>query len=98
MNMYNPPHPGEFIKETYLEPLRVSIRTAALKLNVAPSTFARLIKGDADISPVMALKLSKAFGRSAESWMSMQAEYKLWEARHSVNLDNVSSIYPEERR
>ncbi len=50
-------------------------------MDVSPSTFSRLIKGEADISPAMALKLNKAFGRSPESWMLMQANYELWEAR-----------------
>jgi antitoxin HigA-1 len=93
MIMHNPPHPGEFIKETYIDALHISLRAAAEKLDVSPSTFSRLIKGEADISPTMALKLCKAFGRSPESWMLMQAEYELWKAREKVNLDRVSIIY-----
>jgi len=91
--MHNPPHPGEFIKETYIEPLNISLRAAALKLNVSPSTFSRLIKGEADLSPEMALRLSKAFGRTPESWMQMQSNYELWRARQHVNLEHVSVIY-----
>jgi addiction module HigA family antidote len=45
MGMYNPPHPGEFIREVYLEPLNISYRSVALKLKVSPSTFLRLING-----------------------------------------------------
>jgi addiction module HigA family antidote len=93
MMMYNPPHPGEFIKETYIIPLNISLRSAAEKLDVSPSTFSRLIKGNADVSPIMALKLSKAFGRSPESWMLMQAEHELWEAKAMVDLNRVSVIY-----
>ena len=93
MVMYNPPHPGEFIKETYIKPLKVSLRMAALKLNVSPSTFSRLIKGKSDISPEMALRLSKVFGRSPESWMRMQTNYDLWRAKQEVNLDCVGIIY-----
>tara|TARA_B110000879_G_scaffold108259_1_gene145423 strand:- start:188 stop:478 length:291 start_codon:yes stop_codon:yes gene_type:complete len=91
--MHNPPHPGLFILETYIEPLGISLREAALKLAVSPSTFSRLIKGESDISPVMALKLNKAFGRTAESWMQMQANHELWRAEKEVNLDDVSVIY-----
>ena len=94
MSMYNPPHPGEFVKKTYIEPLHISLRAVAEKLDVSPSIFSRLIKGDADVSPVMALKLCKAFGRSSESWMLMQAEYDLWKAKQKVNLDHVTIIYP----
>ncbi len=97
MTMYDPPHPGEFIKETYLEPLDISIRTVALKLNVSPSTLARLIKGETDISPMMELKLSKVLGRSPESWMSMQAKYQLWEAKQIIDLYGISTIYSGDR-
>ncbi|MCX7119991.1 MAG: HigA family addiction module antitoxin [Legionellales bacterium] len=90
---HNPPHPGEFIKETYIKPLDISLRKAAIDLDVAPSTFSRLIKGDSDLSPEMALKLSKAFGRTPESWMQMQTNYELWKARQIVNLDRVHVIY-----
>jgi addiction module HigA family antidote len=90
---YNPPHPGEFIKETYIDSLNISLRKAAIDLDVAPSTFSRLIKGEADLSPEMALRLSKAFGRTPESWMQMQINYELWKARKNVKLERVHVIY-----
>jgi antitoxin HigA-1 len=90
---HNPPHPGAFIQATYIEPLHISLRKAAQNLDVAPSTFLRLIKGESDISPGMALKLSKAFGRTPESWMQMQANYDLWKARQCINLTHVNTIY-----
>lgn len=93
MIMHNPPHPGEFIKETYIKPLSISLRLAASKLDVSPSTFSRLIQKKSDISPEMALKLSKAFGRSPESWMKMQTNYDLWRARKKINLECVGIIY-----
>ena len=67
MSMYNPPHPGEFIREVYLGPSNTSYRSAALRLKVAPSTFLRLIKGQSNVSPEMALRLSKGLCRSPES-------------------------------
>lgn len=92
MNMYNPPHPGEFIREVYLEPLEVSYRAVALKLHVAPSTFNRLISGQSNISSEMALRLSKTLGRSPESWLAMQSNYNLWQARQHINLDEVEKL------
>jgi addiction module HigA family antidote len=92
MAMYNPPHPGEFIQEIYLEPFRITGRQLAFKLGVAPSTINRILKGRSGISSEMALRLSKAVGRSAESWLTMQNSYDLWHARQSVNLDNVEKI------
>jgi len=90
--MYNPPHPGEFIREVYLEPLGISYHTVAAKLKVAPSTFNRLIKGQSNISSEMALRLSKTLGRSPESWLIMQNNYNLWPARQAINLDEVEEL------
>ena len=72
MTMYNPPHPGEFIQEIYLEPFAITGRQLAFKLGVAPSTINRILKGRSSISSEMALRLSKALGRSPESWLTMQ--------------------------
>jgi addiction module HigA family antidote len=69
------------------------ILSTIINLDVAPSTFSRLIKGESDISPEMALELSKAFGRSPESWMQMQTNYELWKAKQHVNLEHVKVIY-----
>jgi len=77
MAMHNPPHPGEFIAETYMEPFGLSCRCSASKLNVAASTLNRVLKKQSGISPEMALRLSKALGRSPESWPSMQDNYDL---------------------
>jgi len=92
MSMYNPPHPGKFIREIYLEPLNVSYRAVALKLHVAPSTFNRLIQGRSNISSEMALRLSKTLGRSPESWLAMQSNYNLWQAKQHLNLDEVEKL------
>ena len=92
MSMYNPPHPGEFIREVYLEPLNISFRLVAEKLKVSPSTFHRLVKGQSNISSEMALRLSKTLGRSPESWLAMQDNYNLWQAKQRVNLDEVEVL------
>ena len=90
--MYNPPHPGEFIREVYLEPLNVSHRTVSAKLKVSPSTFTRLINGQSNVSPNMALRLSKTLGRSPESWLAMQNNYDLWHAKRNFNFDEVEEL------
>lgn len=92
MTMYNPPHPGEFIKEVYLDPYNISSRQVAEKLKVSPSTFNRLIKGENNVSPEMALRLSKTLGRSPESWLSMQDAYNLWHAKKNVDLREVKKL------
>lgn len=92
MVMHNPPHPGEFILNTYLEPFDVSVRSLADSLSVAPSTVNRLVNGQSGVSPEMALRLSKALGRSPESWLAMQHAHDLWSARQTVDLSKVEPI------
>lgn len=92
MAMYNPPHPGEFITDIYLEPNGISGRELAEKLDVAPSTLSRVLKGSSRVTPEMALRLSKAIGRSPESWLAMQDAHDLWVARQSVDLKRVGKL------
>ncbi len=92
MAMHDPPHPGEFITRIYLEPNHISGRELAAKLGVAASTLNRVLKGISNLSPEMALRLSKALGRSPESWLAMQYNYDLWHARQRVDLGGVSKI------
>ncbi len=92
MTMHNPPHPGEFIAEVYLKPNGLSGRELAAKLDVAASTLNRILTGTSGISPEMALRLSKALGRSAESWLAMQCNHDLWQAKQCVKLGNVGKV------
>jgi len=92
MTMHNPPHPGEFITSTYLEPFEMSGRYLAERLNVAASTLNRVLKKQSGVSPEMALRLSKALGRSPESWLAMQDAYDLWEARKNIKLGKIQKI------
>lgn len=92
MSMYDPPHPGEFIREVYLEELAVSSRTVAARLKVAPSTFTRLLNGKSRVTPEMALRLSKTLGRSPESWLAMQNSYDLWQTRKYFNVDEIEKL------
>ncbi len=92
MAMRNPPHPGEFISATYMEPFELSCRFLASKLDVAASTLNRVLQKQSGISPVMALRLSKSLGRSPESWLAMQDAHDLWQARKQVKLGKVKKI------
>ena len=92
MAMHNPPHPGEFIQATYMEPFDLSCRYLAAKLNVAASTLNRVLKMQSGISPEMALRLSKSLGRSPESWLAMQDAYDLWQAKKRVKLGSVHKV------
>ena len=92
MAMYNPPHPGEFITSVYLEPNGISGRELAENLDVAASTLSRILNGTGRVTPDMSLRLSKAVGRSPESWLAMQNAHDLWAARQHVNLQRVSKL------
>lgn len=80
MRMHNPPHPGEIIKSLCLEPLEVTVTDAAKALGVSRKTLSAILNGRAGISPEMAVRLSIAFGTSAESWLNQQLQYDLWHA------------------
>ncbi len=92
MRMHNPPHPGQFIKEVYLDELNISEREVAHKLKVAPSTFHRLVTGQTSLTPEMALRLSKTLGRTPESWLAIQNKYSLWILAQSLDLDAVEKL------
>ena len=92
MAMANPPHPGEFITEIYLAPNGISGRELAVKLDVAASTLSRVLKGTSRVTPEMALRLSKAIGRTPESWLAMQDLHDLWLAKQHVDLQRVGKL------
>ena len=80
MRMHNPPHPGEVLKALCMDPLGVTVTAAARSLGVSRKTLSSILNGRAGISPEMAVRLSIAFDTSAESWLSQQLQYDLWQA------------------
>jgi len=92
MTMHNPPHPGEVIRRQCLEPLGLSVTAAAEGLGVSRNTLSMLINGRAGISPDMAIRLSKGFGGSAESWLRQQMQYDLWQAGKRAGAIRVKKL------
>lgn len=92
MAMHNPPHPGEVIKELCIEPLGLNITETAKGLGVSRKTLSALLNGRFGISPEMAIRLSKAFGGSAESWLIQQAQYDLWQAMQKADEIKVKAL------
>jgi antitoxin HigA-1 len=78
--MHNPPHPGEIIRDQCLEPLALSVTDAAKGLGVTRKALSELLNGHAGVSPEMAIRLERAFGSTAETWLRMQLAYDLWQA------------------
>ena len=95
--MHNPPHPGEVIKELCLDPLGLTVTAAADGLGVARRTLSALLNGHSGISPDMAIRLSKAFGRSPASWLQLQLQYDLWQAEqrsHTIKVKHFPMPAP----
>jgi antitoxin HigA-1 len=77
MAMKNPPHPGLSVRHDCIEPLGLTITDAARALGVTRQTLNNLVNGKASISPEMAIRLDKAFGGGADTWLRLQAAYDL---------------------
>lgn len=94
MRMHNPPHPGEVLKGLCLDPLGLSVTEAAEALGVSRKTLSSILNGRAGISPDMAIRLSMAFGTSAESWLSQQSMFELWQAERREPGPRVKRLEP----
>jgi antitoxin HigA-1 len=81
MEMHNPSHPGEIVREECLKPLSLSVTAAAEALGVTRKALSDLLNGHTEVSPEMAIRLEKVFGSTADTWLGMQMQYDLWEAR-----------------
>ena len=92
IEQHNPMHPGAFIKRVYLVPNDIGSNELARQLKVSPGLISRLVNEKTGISSEMALKLSKVLGRSPESWMLMQDNYDIWQAKQVVNLDDYQQL------
>jgi addiction module HigA family antidote len=79
--MKTPAHPGRIVRHDCLEPLGLSVTEGAKVLGVTRQTLNNVVNGKAGISPEMAIRLSKAFGSTAETWLRMQLAYDLAAAR-----------------
>lgn len=79
--MHNPPHPGGVVRRQCLEPLGLTVTEAAKGLGVSRNTLSMLLNGRLGISPDMAVRLSRGFGGSPESWLRQQMQYDLWRAQ-----------------
>ncbi len=87
MPMKNPPHPGLSVRHDCLEPLGLSVTEAARKLGVSRKQLSDIVNGHSGISPETAIRLDKAFGGGAETWVRLQAAYDLARAlRHADRI------------
>jgi len=96
MSMKNPPHPGRSIRHGCLEPLALSVTEGAKILGVTRQTLNNVINGKSGISPVMAIRLAKAFGSTPETWLRMQLAYDLALVRRNESKIKVQRQRVEE--
>jgi addiction module HigA family antidote len=96
MRMFDPPHPGLSVRHDCLEPLNLSVTEAAAILGVTRQALNNLVNAKAGISPEMAIRLDKAFGGGAETWLRMQTTYDLAQAMKRSDEILVRRFVPEE--
>ena len=94
MPMKTPVHPGEIVLEECIKPLGLTVSQAAEGLGVSRSALSRLINGHAGISAEMAVRLSKAFGSTTETWMKMQMHYDLAQVQKKAARIEVTKFDP----
>ena len=97
MTMKTPPHPGGIIRDLCIKPLGLTVTQAAQGLGVTRKTLSLLLNGHAGISPEMAVRLSQAFGRSAESWLQLQVQYDIAQVKRSAKEINIKPLYDSTR-
>ena len=96
--MKNPPHPGVSVRINCLEPLGLSVTAGVEALGVTRQALNNLVNGRSGISPEMAIRLSKAFGRGPEVWLGMQLDYDLAQARQREGDIRVTRVKAAARR
>jgi len=94
MPMKNPPHPGLSVRHDCLEPLGLSVTEAARKLGVSRKQLSEIVNGRSGISPEMAIRLDKAFGGGADTWLRLQAAYDLARAMRQADRIKVERLTP----
>ncbi len=93
MDMYDPPHPGEIVREDCLKALSLSVTEAAKGLGVTRKTLSSILNGRSGITAEMALRLSQAFGSTPEHWLQMQLAYDLWQAKRRAKKLHVKQFF-----
>ena len=96
--MHKPPHPGEILKELYLTPLNLTVTETAAGLGVTRKALSQLLNEKTGISTEMAIRLSRAFKTTPESWLTLQHQYDLWQAKRKIKLSRISIFARSEAR
>lgn len=98
MPMKNPVHPGRLVRSACLAPLGLNITQAAKILDVTRLTISKIVNQKSGISPDMAIRLSKAFGSTPETWLAMQTAFDLAQARKHegrIKVKRFEAAHPD---
>jgi addiction module HigA family antidote len=90
MEMHDPAHPGEIVREECLKPLGLTVTAAAEALGVTRKALSDLLNGHSGVSPDMAIRLEQVFGSTADTWLRLQMQRNLWEARQRSDKIKVN--------
>ena len=93
MEIFNPPHPGETLKELYMKDYNLTVAKLALMLGISRKHLSNIVNCKVPVSTEVALKLAKCFKTSPEIWLREQLAYDLWHAKQTVNLDEVKVAF-----
>ncbi len=93
--MHDPGHPGEVVREACLKPLGLTVTDAADALGVTRKGLSDLLNGHSGVSPDMAIRLEQVFGGTAETWLRMQMQHDLWEARQRASSIKVNRSFAQ---
>ena len=88
-----PMHPGEVLKELYLDPLDMGAITFARRLDVPRTRIERLVKGVTSVTPDTALRLARAFNTTPAYWMNMQTNYDMSVASKLVDVSGIEPLF-----
>ena len=92
MKMYNPPHPGEVLQGLWLEPMDVTVTRAAEALGISRQSLSKIVNGSRAITPEMAVRISRAFGGTPESWLGHQAAFDLWRIEQNREVPDLQRL------
>lgn len=95
MHMHNPPHPGEVLKELYITPLNLTITDVAQGIGITRKAVSELVNKKYGISPNMAIRLAKAFSTTPESWLNLQQQYDLWQAKKKGKFTKIKVFFSD---
>ena len=92
MKMHNPPHPGEILQGLWLEPMGITVTSAAEALKVSRQSLSKIVNGGRSITPEMAVRISRVFGGTPESWLGHQATHDLWKIEQNSEVPDLKRL------